>query len=116
MNPITEEIDKQLNQFGITESYDNSEKSLSRYVFGRTKMGNIHIIDQSHELGGLTVTNNAENVVLEVIAVIRCEPKTVISYRDTVGDICRLSHKNRKFTGFSFKSLEKDEPEAVQDD
>lgn len=61
--------------------------------------GVVFIIDEDI---GMSVTNDAENVVAELLAKY---PNHRIVYRDTSGDWDELQHDNTQFTGFGVYRL-----------
>lgn len=51
---------------------------------------------------GMSVTNDAENVVEDMIRNGTLQDGQRLYYRDTEGQVDQLEHKNGVFTGFSF--------------
>ena len=70
-------------------------KLRSTYYVSRVTEGKVFIVDEDV---GMSVTNDAENVVLEVLTRY---PNHRIIYRDTTGRWDELVHDNEKFTGFA---------------
>lgn len=60
--------------------------------------GSVHIVDESNDTGSVSITNDAENVVREVVE--RYGNKRIF-YTDTMGNIDELVHENGEFTGFA---------------
>jgi hypothetical protein len=85
----------------MNEVETSPEKSRSNYT-ARLILSErrVHINDLCNEKGGMSVTNNAENVILEVGGMIPIFGLT-ISYTDTEGQTDELLHNGEKFTGFA---------------
>jgi hypothetical protein len=76
-------------------------KSRSNYTFRLIESERrIHINDYCNELGGMSVTNNAENVVAEIDSIMPIFGLT-ISYTDTMGQTDELLHDGKLFSGFA---------------
>lgn len=58
----------------------------------------IHIVDQN--LGNMSVTNDAENVLAAIHKEIDLTDREV-TYTDSEGQVDRLLHKAGEFTGFA---------------
>ena len=85
----------------MTHLETSPEKSNSNYVFGLIlDEARIHIHDLCDTHGGMSVTNNAENVIKEVNGMIPISGLT-ISYTDTQGQTDELLHNGESFTGFA---------------
>jgi hypothetical protein len=61
------------------------------------RTGIVYIIDDCNDMGGTSVTNDAEAVVEELLGRW---PGYRIIYRDTDEEWCELMHNGKEFTGF----------------
>ena len=69
-----------------------------RSSYAYRKVANDHVIIADMDLPGtMSVTNNAEAVVREVLAIY---PGRRIGYVDTDGRLDELTHNGSQFTGF----------------
>lgn len=78
---------------------DISYQTRSDWTFEVLSDGVIHIEDLN--LGNMSVTNDAEGVIEALHLEINLRGKKV-QYRDSMGRIDRLIHRNGEFIGFRF--------------
>jgi len=75
----------------------NWTKPKSNYDYTVNDDGSVHIVDL---LGGMSVTNDAEAVLMEIHHHIDLTGRDV-TYRDTEGQVDRLLHEKGVFKGFA---------------
>lgn len=73
-------------------------KARSDYDYTIKPDGTVHIVDLN--LGRMSVTNDAENVLLEIHRHIDLTGRDV-TYRDSDGQVDRLIHEKGVFKGFA---------------
>lgn len=75
-----------------------SQKARADYDYRINPDHSVHIID--HNLGSMSVTNDAEAVLLEIHRHIDLTGRAV-TYRDSEGQVDRLLHEKGVFKGFA---------------
>lgn len=73
-------------------------KPVSDYTFAIGKDGDVHIVDLN--LGNMSVTNDAENVIAAIHAEIDLMGRNV-TYTDSEGQVDRLIHNQGEFLAFA---------------
>ena len=73
-------------------------KPLADFSWTVFKDGRVHIID--HNLGNMSVTNDAENVVAAIHEQLDLTGR-VVTYLDSEGGVDRLLHRKGEFMGFA---------------